>query len=180
MAERFPKNLVGREKELEFLKQKLEEAREGRGSTVLIAGESGVGKTRLAEEFAEICEKEGFAVLFSFCIGETEPPYLPVDTALKNYAKNIARNESQAYIPLGLSGFMELEIEERSPKGVERERTRMLEYLLRQFIAISRKQPVLFVIDDLHLADSATLAFFHYLARNIRKEKILAIGTYVE
>ncbi|MGC8913249.1 MAG: BREX system ATP-binding domain-containing protein, partial [Thermoplasmata archaeon] len=47
MAERFPKNLVGREKELEFLKQKLEEAREGRGSTVFIAGESGVGKTRL-------------------------------------------------------------------------------------------------------------------------------------
>ncbi|MGC8913450.1 MAG: BREX system ATP-binding domain-containing protein, partial [Thermoplasmata archaeon] len=56
----LPPKFVGREKELEFLKLRLEEAREGRGSTVFIAGESGVGKTRLAEEFAEICEKEGF------------------------------------------------------------------------------------------------------------------------
>ncbi|MEM3444980.1 MAG: tetratricopeptide repeat protein, partial [Thermoplasmata archaeon] len=68
----------------------------------------------------------------------------------------------------------------KTPNGLARERTRMLEYLLKQFVEIGAKQPVLFVVDDLHFADSATLAFFHYLSRNVRKERILVVATYVE
>ncbi|MEM4307967.1 MAG: DUF2791 family P-loop domain-containing protein [Thermoplasmata archaeon] len=177
--EKFPPVFVGREKEVAVLKKVMEDCKAGRGSTVLIAGDIGTGKTRLAEEFAEICKKEGFVVLSSMCLGTSEPAYLPVVSTLENYAKK-SREEKDTYVPVGLAGFQPLEIEERTPNGMTKERTRMLEYLLQQFVGIAKKQAVLFIIDDLHLADSATLAFFHYLARNIRNERIIALATYVE
>ncbi|MEM3444434.1 MAG: tetratricopeptide repeat protein [Thermoplasmata archaeon] len=169
---------VGREKELEFLSRRAERARQGSGSTVLLTGECGVGKTRLSEELIKICQKEEFAVLSSLCLGEKEPPYFPVTTALENYSKSLA--EKDAYVPLGLSGFQEIEIEEKTPVGLVRERTRVMEFLLTQFLGIARTRPLVFFIDDLHLADSATLGFFHYLARNIKNERIFVIATYVE
>ncbi|MCX8173417.1 MAG: tetratricopeptide repeat protein [Thermoplasmata archaeon] len=178
-ARQFPPVMVDREKELGILKQVMKDAEEGRGNTVLISGDVGVGKTRLASEFAEMCQKEGFTVLSSICIGNNEPAYLPVLSALQTYAKKV-RERSEMYVPLGLASFQSLEIEELNPDTMARERTRMLEHLLRQFTGISRKQPVLFMVDDLHLADSATLSFFHYLGRNIKTEKIIAIATYVE
>ncbi|MEM3738860.1 MAG: AAA family ATPase, partial [Thermoplasmata archaeon] len=178
-TERFPPAFVNRERELEIMKSAMERAREGKGSTILITGDVGVGKTRLAEEFAEICKSKGFVVLSSLCLGSNEPAYFPVLTALENYAKK-AREKKEVYVPLGLAGFQHLEVEEKTPNGLARERTRMLEYLLKQFVEIGAKQPVLFVVDDLHFADSATLAFFHYLSRNVRKERILVVATYVE
>ncbi|MCX8173846.1 MAG: tetratricopeptide repeat protein [Thermoplasmata archaeon] len=176
---RNPLFLVDREQELAFLRQVMEEGKIGRGHTVLITGDVGIGKTRLVEEFMDICQKEGFAVLPSICIGNNQPAFLPVGTALQTYAKKV-RERPDMYVPIGLAGFQSLEIETSNPAEVVKERTRMLEYLLHQFAAIAKQQPVLFVIDDLHLADSATLAFFHYLARNIRNERIIAVGTFVE
>ncbi|MCX8174466.1 MAG: tetratricopeptide repeat protein [Thermoplasmata archaeon] len=176
--ERFPLEFVDREKELSALKLAMENAKLGRGSTVLVTGEIGVGKTRLAEEFAKICEKEGFTVLSSMCIGSNEPAYLPVLTVLQNYAKK-ASEQTAGYVPLGLAGFQSFEIDERTPNALAREQTRMLEYLLNQFTGIAKKQPVILMIDDLHLADSATLAFFHYLARNIKNERIVAVATFI-
>ncbi|MCX8172993.1 MAG: tetratricopeptide repeat protein [Thermoplasmata archaeon] len=178
-AGKFPPVLVDREKEIAVLRKAMEDCKEGRGSAVLIAGDIGTGKTRLAEEFAEMCEREHFVVLASMCLGTSEPAYLPVLTALESYARKV-REEEERYLPLGLAGFQNLEVEERSPNGVTKERTRILEYLLRQFIEIAKKQPLLFIIDDLHLADSGTLAFFHYLVRNIQNERMVAVATYVE
>ncbi|MEM3395940.1 MAG: tetratricopeptide repeat protein [Thermoplasmata archaeon] len=175
----FPQVMVDREKELAVLKNVMEICSEGKGGTVLICGDVGVGKTRLASEFAEMCRSEGFIILSSICIGNNEPAYLPVLSALQNHAKKV-REQAEMYVPIGLAGFQSIEIEEPNPDTMARERTRMLEHLLHQFIAIAKKQPVMLLIDDLHLADSATLSFLHYLARNIRNEKIVVVATYVE
>ncbi|MEM3493300.1 MAG: AAA family ATPase, partial [Thermoplasmata archaeon] len=176
---RFPQRFVNRERELSVLLKALKKAKEGEGTTILITGELGAGKTRLAEEFGEICRKAGFTVLSSLCIGPQQPAYHPVLTALQNYAKNLGQR-GEKYVPLGLVGFQSFEIEERGLESVIRERTRAMEYLLRQFIAIAREEPLVFIIDDLHLADSATLAFLTYLARNIKNERIITIATFVE
>ncbi|MCX8174486.1 MAG: tetratricopeptide repeat protein [Thermoplasmata archaeon] len=174
----FPEIFVNREKELAVLEQMMGEAKNGKGGAVLIGGEMGVGKTRLAGEFAKRCLKEDFVVLSSLCLGEREPPFFPITTALENYGKSLTGKD--AYTPLGLAGFQELEVEERTPAGATKERRRLFEFLLSQFLGISKSKPVLLFIDDLHLADSGTLAFFHYLARNIRSEGIIAVATYVE
>ncbi|MEM4308016.1 MAG: tetratricopeptide repeat protein [Thermoplasmata archaeon] len=178
-TKRFPPTFVDRVLELKTMELAMEKTKDKKGSTILITGDVGVGKTRLAEEFAEFCESKGFIVLSSFCLGNDETAYFPVLTALENYAKKV-REKGEGCVPLGLAGFQALEVEERTPNGLTKERTRMLEYLLKQFVEIARKQAVLFWVDDLHLADSATLAFFHYLSRNVRKERILVVATYVE
>ncbi|MEM4307969.1 MAG: DUF2791 family P-loop domain-containing protein [Thermoplasmata archaeon] len=178
MIGKFPPVLVGREKEIAVLKKAMEDCKAGRGCTILINGDIGTGKTRLADEFSEICEKEGFVVLSSICFGNSQPPYLPITTALRNYTKKVRGNQ-EMHVPLGLAGFQIFEAWTSHPEEVIKERTRMLEYLLHQFISISKQRPVLFVIDDLHLADSATLAFFHYLARNIGNERIVGLATFV-
>ncbi|MCX8174488.1 MAG: ATP-binding protein, partial [Thermoplasmata archaeon] len=58
----LPPKFVARERELALLKEKLERARANAGSTVFIAGESGVGKTRLVEELIAVAETRGFQV----------------------------------------------------------------------------------------------------------------------
>src|SRR5438552_7800231 len=58
---------VGRGTEIDLLRRKLEEARQGKGNVVLLAGEPGIGKTRLAEELARDAEGAGAAVLWGHC-----------------------------------------------------------------------------------------------------------------
>ncbi|MCX8174345.1 MAG: AAA family ATPase, partial [Thermoplasmata archaeon] len=178
-AREFQFGFVDRETEIGMLRESMKDAMGGHGSTILITGDIGVGKTRLAEEFGKICEKEGFAVLFSICLGNKEPAYLPVLSALQQYARKV-REQDEIYVPLGLAGFQSMEIEEQNPEGMTRERTRILEHLLQQLTEISRRVPVLLIIDDIHLADSATLSFFHHVARNIMSERIVVLATYVE
>ncbi|MEM3445222.1 MAG: tetratricopeptide repeat protein [Thermoplasmata archaeon] len=80
---RLPPEFVAREKESEFLRQKLEKAKQGQGSTVFIAGESGVGKTRLVEELISVALQNGFQVFKAQCFLESLGPYAPITAVLK-------------------------------------------------------------------------------------------------
>jgi len=82
LVERPP--MVGRERDLETLKGHLDDAIAGRGSLVLIAGEAGIGKTRLIEELQEIAGERGFLVLRGHAIYESMTPYMPFFEALKS------------------------------------------------------------------------------------------------
>ena len=84
MGGRTEAAFVGRARELGELERVLEEARGGRGAIVLIVGEPGIGKTRLASEFAERARDTGFAVLIGRAIDlvGTELPYQPFVEAL--------------------------------------------------------------------------------------------------
>jgi class 3 adenylate cyclase len=75
---------VGREAELRRLAQRLAEAAAGRGGVMLVAGEPGMGKTRLAEELAAEAERDGTEVLWGHCFeGEWTPPYGPFAEAIE-------------------------------------------------------------------------------------------------
>jgi predicted ATPase len=76
---------VGRTRELERLDETLSAAAAGRGSTVLITGEAGIGKTRLVSELAARARSTGATVLVGRCIDllGTALPYLPVAEALR-------------------------------------------------------------------------------------------------
>ena len=68
---------VGRQREMEQLTAALEDARAGRGRLVMLAGEPGIGKTRIAQELAAYAETRGFQVLWGRCYeGEGAPPKL--------------------------------------------------------------------------------------------------------
>jgi predicted ATPase len=75
--------LIGRETELSKLKQALAYAITGKGSTIFIAGEAGIGKTRLVSELITEAEKKGAQVIRGWCLAESLEPLMPVKTALR-------------------------------------------------------------------------------------------------
>ena len=75
--------LIGRDTELSKLKHSLQNALEGRGSTIFIAGEAGIGKTRLVSELISDAEKKGAQVIRGWCLAESLEPLMPVKIALR-------------------------------------------------------------------------------------------------
>ena len=84
--ERFLAPLVGRDAELSKIRGFLREARSGEGMAVCIAGEAGVGKTRLLQELQQACRKDGARVIVSPCLfGGTTSSYFPFAEAFRHY-----------------------------------------------------------------------------------------------
>ena len=74
--------ILGRERELDTIRGKIDEVRSGKGSTILIAGEAGVGKTRLAEECIQDVSTKGFKVMKGWCLNNCLTPYMPMRDTL--------------------------------------------------------------------------------------------------
>ncbi|MEM3395738.1 MAG: tetratricopeptide repeat protein [Thermoplasmata archaeon] len=166
---------VGREKELDILKNALTKTKETKaGNVYIITGQMGVGKTRLIQEASRIAEKLGYAVMLGRCIDEKAVPFLPVIEAFEKYST--IPDETSKYVPTGLVGTDREEKVELI--GFTREKIRMMEAIMRRFSQISEKQPVMLIIDDIQWADTGTLSVFLYLARNVRNLNLILIGAY--
>lgn len=179
---------VGREKELARLKSLLDEVSEGEGRLVLIHGEAGVGKTRLARELRQVLERRGGTCLVGNCHEETQSiPYYPFRDAFDRFF-----NEKRdiGFSLLGnLPEYSQRELARilprlRDMKPSELERTpdsfRLFEavrLLLENLSALS-DHPLLLVAEDLQWSDEASLDLLHYLVRNLRKPGLLLCGTY--
>ena len=85
MAEVNFKNieLVDRKEELTRLKENLENAYSGKGATVFISGEAGIGKTRIVEELIVQAEQQNFRIIRGQCLPESIEPMFPFKSALK-------------------------------------------------------------------------------------------------
>src|SRR2546428_9161415 len=79
----FRPPLVGREEELGKLVSLLEDASAANGRFMLLAGEAGVGKTRLVEELKRVAKSRGFVVLSGYALHESLTPYMPFMEALR-------------------------------------------------------------------------------------------------
>jgi predicted ATPase len=80
---------IGRRAELTHLDAALSHARTGQSSLLFVAGESGVGKTRMLDHFADLAEADGVRVLWGDCIdlGDSELPYAPIVSALRSLVR---------------------------------------------------------------------------------------------
>jgi ATP/maltotriose-dependent transcriptional regulator MalT len=173
---------VGRAAELAELSAALGASAAGTPSLALVAGESGVGKSRLASELTRTAREAGGRVLSGDCVelGEGELPYAPLVGALRRIAREgdpafevlppTQRADLATILP-GLGGGPREE-------GAEAEQVRVFEALLALFDAMCNQQPLLLVIEDLHWADSSTRGFVRFLARTLCTERILVVGTY--
>jgi DNA-binding CsgD family transcriptional regulator/tetratricopeptide (TPR) repeat protein len=149
---------VGRVGELRELDRALDAARAGRGTAVLLAGEAGIGKTRLASEFAARARDAGFDVLLGRSIDfvGTELPYQPFVEALRPLGKPWPVEEGR------VAGSQRLAFEE------------MLALLSERAAAA----PVLLVLEDLHWSDASTLDLVAFLAYNLVDRPVLLLATY--
>src|SRR5918994_219711 len=171
---------VGRAAELAELQAALRDAAERRPSLALVGGESGVGKSRLADELKRYARESGARVLSGDCVelGDDELPYAPLLSALRPLVREgdpaldalapPLRSALDDILPgLGMAG---------TPGDATQ--ARVFEALLSLFESLGEDEPVLLVVEDLHWADSSTRSFIGFLARTICTERMLVLGTY--
>jgi class 3 adenylate cyclase/tetratricopeptide (TPR) repeat protein len=180
--------LVGRTGELAQLTGAFDEAAAGRGRLLLVAGEPGIGKTRLTEELATYAGVRGAKTCWGHCYeGELGVPYLPFVEALRTYTR--ARPDDALRVELG-AGAPEMallvsELRERFPDlptapslDGDAERLRLFEGVATFLHNAAAEQTIVLMLDDLHWADKPTLLLVQYLARNLRRDRVLMVGTY--
>ncbi|MBI1884889.1 MAG: AAA family ATPase [Chloroflexi bacterium] len=179
---------VGRQEEAAQLRQQLEAAVRGQGGLVLVAGEPGVGKTRLLSELAIYAADRGLQVLTGRAY-ETEgmPPYLPFTEPLSQYLRTRTADElredldgSAAYLAKLLPRLHQLipDLPEPPPLSPEAERYRLFEAVTEVLLTIATRQPLLLFLDDLHWADAASLLLLRHFAPRLPQAPLLAVGAY--
>jgi ABC-type oligopeptide transport system substrate-binding subunit/DNA-binding SARP family transcriptional activator len=191
-----PARLIGREQELAFLHRCWQEAEAARGGLVLVSGEAGVGKTRLAEEFAHQLRWQGVRVLWGRCYQfERVLPYQPVAEAMRTVLPSLTPAELAGFPPWArgeVSGQMSdslaepgrSAVEERSEGEVtpespsDEQRTLLFESTARFLGELSSQGALLIVLEDLHWASEPTLQLVHYLARHLAEHQVLIVGTF--
>ena len=182
--------LIGREKELAELEGFWNRAERGEGHLVLLSGEPGVGKTRLAEELVAYARQRGAVVLDGHFHPELGVTYLGIREALRDYVRSLPSEQARTAIGLTAPELVKLvpEVEAimggvtpNPPMGeLEAERLRLFDHVSQFLIQLSEKAPTLFVLEDLHWADGPSLLFLHFLLRNTRQMRLLVLGTYRE
>ncbi len=181
--------MVGRDSQQANLRRAVDEALAGRGGLALVAGEAGVGKTRLVAEIGGEAEARGMRVLTGHCVEmDSAPPYLP-------YVEMIEQAISSPRSPLALRealGDVAPEIARIAPAlrrhypdiapPVELPPELARRYLwnsFREFVTRgAQTQPLLLVLEDLHWADDSTLLLTEYLAPLLPEMPVRIIGTY--
>jgi len=181
-------HFVGRTLELDRLQRAVDEALGGHGSLVMIAGEPGIGKTRLAQRAGEYGGLRGAQMLLGQC-HETEGgiPYLPFVEAVRQHV--LERPDDALREELGSAGPVVArivsEVTQRlpevqpAPRGdPETDRQKLFDGVAAFLINASRTAPLIVVLDDLHWADRPTLLLLQHLARQLEGSRLLVIGTY--
>jgi class 3 adenylate cyclase/tetratricopeptide (TPR) repeat protein len=185
LASRSP--MIGRRSELGQLQSAWDDACNGAGSVVLVAGEPGIGKTRLAAELAEHVHTTGGTVLHGRCYEENLISYQPFREAIRQYAD--ATPTGQLREDLTRDGTMLIrlvpELLARVPDlpapvkaEPDTERYLLFEAVVTMFTALSARAPVLLVIDDLHWADHPTALLTARVARACPSTRVMMLGTY--
>ncbi len=179
---------VGRGAEISRLQDKLSDARGGHGGLVMLVGEPGIGKTRMAEEFCETARSEGATVLWGRCFdGDHQPPYAPFAQAVAGYARIAEPDALRADLGNGAGpiGRLVPELRQRLPDIPEpvalqpdEERIRLLDAVSQFVTATSIRAPIVLVLEDLHWADKGTLAMLRHVARFTTRSRVLLLGSY--
>ncbi|MGH2521359.1 MAG: AAA family ATPase [Anaerolineales bacterium] len=168
---------AGRGAEQQALAERFERAATGQPQLVMLRGEAGIGKTRLATEFLAWASMQGAAVLpgGTFESG-SHLPFQPLAEALRVWLER--ENAPKALVGeawLAPLGELLPELRERYPelspptREAKAGRTQLFEAFVRLTLALARRVPLVLFVDDLHWADSATLDLLQYAIRRWRE-----------
>ena len=191
--------LVGRTEELALIMRRWEQVKEGEGQVVLLSGEPGIGKSRLAQVLCERVSGEPHTLVRYQCSPyHTHSALYPIveqtrraagfdetDNACSQLDKleaslHLAFDDVSDVAPL-VAGLLSMNTESRYPVShlrPEALKEATLKALVSQFLAFSAKQPVLLIVEDAHWIDPTTQEVLDMLLPNIADKRVLAAITY--
>ena len=183
MAEEFPGSaFVGRTAELGRLDAALERAEQQRPQVVLVAGEAGVGKSRLLLALADRARGRGMRVLAGGCVelGDIGLAYLPVLDALRELAGDPEEASLLAAAATTAPGLGRLlpGIKPAGLTGGGLDQLQVLDAVRAVLVGLAERSPVLVVLEDLHWADRATRDLVAFLARTLRSGRVTLAVSY--
>ncbi len=173
--------LVAREHERTRIERAIAAAAEGEGQLLLLAGEPGVGKTRLAQEAMLLARERGLRVLVGRCYEEhSSIPFFPfveaLTTAWGTASPTLRQAAPQRY---GELGRLLPELLSAPPLAESEDPRLRVQRAVAGFLAaLAAETPLALLLDDLHWADSASLGLLAYLTHFLRGDRALLLGTY--
>ncbi len=179
--------LIGRAPELDRLRAALRQAGNGQGSATLIAGEAGVGKTRLISELVRLSEAEGATVVLGGCVvlGDGALPYAPIAEALRRLVRRTDPGDLESVLGPGRSELARLVPDlgpgagdETRGMSVDWAQARLFELLLGVLGRLASRAPVVLIVEDLHWSDRSTRDLLGFLVRNLRDSAVMLVLTY--
>jgi len=176
---------VGREHELETLDRLASDAQAGRGGTLTIAGEPGIGKSRLLQEFTRRANGRRVRILLGRCTNAAYAiPYLPFIEALDAAASDLPVERITAEAPLlarilpQLATRRGVDLAPSATDGRETDRYVLFRAVAALLVELAGDDGLVLVLEDLHWGDTQSLLMMSYLARLLSETRVLLIGTY--
>lgn len=179
---------VGREQAMAELREGLEDAFAGRGRLALLVGEPGIGKTRTAEELGALARQRGARVLGGRCYeGDGPPAFWPWVQILRASIRDADPRAVASELGPGAADIAQLLPDVRQsvlhlppPPSLppEQARFRLFDSVTTFLENAARVRPLVLILDDLHWADKPSLLLLQFLAREIRDDRLLLVGTY--
>lgn len=180
--------MIGRDAELAWLDGLLDEARAGMPRTVVIGGEAGIGKSRLIREFA-LRAGDSARVVVGQCVdlGSVAAPYSPIKAALRTLVAEIGAERALEVVGPGRGAFVAL-LPELAPAGDPAQAGavaggagasgQLHEAVAVLLETVAREHPLVFVVEDLHWIDPASLAMLRFLVRMLTSSRVLVVLSY--
>ena len=176
---------VGRGSELERLLSAWQTSLGGGACAALIAGEPGVGKTRLAGEWSRQAYEQGAVVLYGRCDEDLGAPYQPFAEALRSLVPCVGTSRLrglrgvEALLPL-VPGLVDEVPDLAAPTRADpdTERYALFDAVVALLEMASMEAPVVLVLDDLHWAAKPTLLLLRHLLRFGDRARVQIVGTY--
>ena len=180
-----PGPFVGRGRELERLFSAWQTALAGVTNAVLIAGEPGVGKTRLAGEWSRQAYDQGALVLYGRCDEDLGAPYQPFAEALRSLVPCLGSGRLrglrgvEALLPL-VPGLTDVLPDVAAPTRADpdTERYALFDAVVALLGIAAAGAPVVLILDDLHWAAKPTLLLLRHLLRFGEQSRVQIVGTY--
>jgi DNA-binding CsgD family transcriptional regulator len=177
---------VGRTAELDRLLALLDRAASGRPAAGLVAGDAGVGKTRLLVEFADRAAKRDVRVLVGGCmeVGDVGLPYVPFVDAFRDLGTRPGEAGVAAPLVAAVPSLGRLLPELGDERGAAPapgdgfERVQLFDGVLSLLGRLSELAPLLLVVEDLHWADRSTRDLIAFLVRTLRGGRVALVASY--
>jgi DNA-binding SARP family transcriptional activator len=187
----FPSAFVGRDREIAALRERLRSALAGRGEWLMVYGEAGVGKTRLAYQLLREAGDLSMTVISASCQTlERSLPFAPLADALGRYFYGLPDDNVHALPAATLGSLAQIipSLQDRLPytlpaasdntASAEENRQRLIDSMVTTVMVLASMRPMVLFVDDLQWADPDTLAALNRLVHRLSDLPLLLLMAY--